>query len=442
MRMISLTSKSLGRLARVGVAAVLAAGTATAVAAPASAQSVTPDGNPRPDFYTTPAQLPDSPGRLLKSEPMPLFADGIPGLWNAQAQRIMYSSVGATGEIVPVTGVYIANNRPALGGGPRPLAVIAPGTQGNADRCAPSRSMATGVNISTDPPSMSAGYEAVSAWSLLDRGFDVIVTDYEGLGTEGQHTYVNSISEAHAVLDGARAAIAASGGRVAPDAPVVITGYSQGGGAAARAAELEAEYAPELNVKGVNAGAPPVDLAATLSQIDGTLIVGAVGYALNSFVASDPTLRPLLEEHLNATGRQALAVTSDQCMADSVLTHALQRTSQWTATGEDAGAVIARIPEAQQVMEEQRIGTVAPQVPVRLQGNLHDDVIPYEPIRQVGGAWCAGGTPVELVADATPPILPGMVINHGVPYLLHLQEANDYLADRALDRPAPSNCQA
>lgn len=442
MRMISLTSSALGRAARIGAAVALAVGTATAVTAPASAQSVTPDGNPLPEFYATPAQLPDAPGQLVKSEPMPLVADGIPGLWNARAQRIMYTSVGATGDIVPVTGVYIANDRPALGGGKRPLAVIAPGTQGNADRCAPSRSMATGLNISTDPPSMSAGYESVAAWTLLDRGFDVVVTDYEGLGTDGQHTYVNSISEAHAVLDGARAGIAASDGRVAPDAPVVITGYSQGGGAAARAAELEATYAPELEVKGVNAGAPPVDLAATLSQIDGTLIVGAVGYALNSFAASDPSLRPLLEEHLDATGRQALAVTSDQCIADSMLTHGLQRTSQWTATGEDAGAVIGRIPEAQAVMEEQRIGTVAPQVPVRLQGNLHDDVIPYEPIRQVGGSWCAGGATVDLVADQTPPILPGMVINHMVPYLTHLQDVNDYLVDRALDRPAPSNCQA
>lgn len=427
-------------LAGSAASALLAAG--ALAAAPAQAQSVSQDGLTHREFYAPPAELPQEPGQLVKAEPMGMIAQGIPGVWNADAERIMYTSVGASGEIVPVTGVYLKNNRPPLGGGPRPLAIIAPGTHGAGDQCAPSRAMEYGVNFATDTMSASTGFEAISAWALLDRGFDVVVTDYEGLGTPGQHTYVNNVAEAHAVLDAGRAAIAHSDGHLAADAPVVVTGYSQGGGAAARTAEIESTYAPELNIRGVNVGAPPVNLAATLSEIDGSLIVGAVGYALNSFLATNPELLPLLEEHLNEAGVAAVERTANQCIGDSILTDAMRSTAQWTKSGQPAQDVLLNIPEARAVIDSQRIGDAAPQVPVRLQGNVNDDVIPFQPIQEVGGAWCAAGSDVQFIAEGTPPIFPGMAINHGLPYLTHVTEGNNYLVDRVLGVPAPSNCQA
>ncbi len=45
-------------------------------------------------------------------------------------------------------------------------------------------------------------------------------------------------AQAHAVLDAVRAAAQVSGSGVAATAPVALAGYSQGGGAAAAAAEL------------------------------------------------------------------------------------------------------------------------------------------------------------------------------------------------------------
>lgn len=425
---------------------VIATGALTgvdAVAAPpaAEAQSVSGDGLTHREFYTPPAELPPTPGTMLKTEPMGLVAQGLPGLWQADAERIMYTSVGATGAIVPVTGVYVRNHRPPLGGGARPLAIIAPGTQGAGDQCAPSRSLETGFNVATDNLSVAVGYEALAVWSLINRGFDVVLTDYEGLGTPGQHTYVNGISEAHAVLDAARATIGQSAGRLSLDSPVVISGYSQGGGAAARAAELESTYAPELSVRGVNAGAPPVDLAATLARINGSLIVGVVGYAMNSFIASDPSLRPLLAEHLNDAGMAALERSATQCNADSVLTDGLRNTTQWTNNGESAEDSLLEIPLARAIVDEQRIGTIAPQVPVRVQGNVNDDVVPYAPIKELVQSWCAGGTPVQFVTDDLPPIAPGFALNHLVPYLTHADEVSTYLADRVLGRPAPNTCQ-
>jgi hypothetical protein len=80
-------------------------------------------------------------------------------------------------------------------------------------------------------------YAAASA-----MGVRVIVTGLIGLGTPGQHTYVNHTEEGHAALDAARAGLAFADAPA--DSPIAFYEYSRGGGAAARAAEHAASYAP------------------------------------------------------------------------------------------------------------------------------------------------------------------------------------------------------
>ncbi|WP_284522663.1 lipase family protein [Corynebacterium aquatimens] len=94
---------------------------------------------------------------------------------------------------------------------------------------------------------------------LNKSGYRVVVIDYIGLGSEGTHTYLNRVEQGHALIDAARAT-------AKPGEKVGFWGYSQGGGAAAAAAELVADYAPELNVVGTFAGAPPADPIAVLEQ--------------------------------------------------------------------------------------------------------------------------------------------------------------------------------
>ena len=56
--------------------------------------------------------------------------------------------------------------------------------------------------------------------AALDRGWAVAVSDYEGLGTPGQHTYVVGRSEGRAVLDMARAAQRLPGTGLTTSTPV------------------------------------------------------------------------------------------------------------------------------------------------------------------------------------------------------------------------------
>ncbi len=177
------------------------------------------------------------PGRLLKREPLP--ADLVPRQAST-AERVLYSSIDWrwNSGAVPVSGViYMPRGKAPRGGWP--LVVWAHGTLGVADSCAPSW---TGSN----PRDRSY----IARW--LDEGFAVAAPDYQGLGGPGPHPYLQWQAEGRSVLDAARAALHA--GLPIANA-VVITGQSQGSGAALGAARLAASYAPDLKVKGAIATA-------------------------------------------------------------------------------------------------------------------------------------------------------------------------------------------
>lgn len=87
-----------------------------------------------------------------------------------------------------------------------------------------------------------------------------------------------------------------------PHGPVAFWGYSQGGGAAASAAELASAYGPDLHVVGTYAGAPPADLMELFPYADGSVLVGVVGYALNSVIATYPEAEAAIREKLTPRG--------------------------------------------------------------------------------------------------------------------------------------------
>lgn len=434
-----------GRMGTLTAALVVAA--AALVASPA-ASAVEPapgvgslDSPRHTAFYTPPADVSAArEGDLLKVEPMRVAA-GLPGLpVPPTADRIMYRSTGATGAPVAVTGTVLRSPRPWTGNGTRPLAAVAPGTQGQGDLCAPSKGFENLLSVQTAPPSLGAGYEVIQAGVLLDAGFDVVVTDLEGLGTPGDHTYVDRASSAYSTLDAARAALRMPGSRLDPHVPVVLSGYSQGGSAVAAAAEEAARYAPELRVVGVAASAPPADLAAVLDRIDGSLIVGAVGYTVNSLKASSPETIPEFDRMLTDHGKHMLETVRHQCIADSILTFGLQESPSFLVGGRRASDVIRENPVVTAALERQRIGRIAPAMPVRVQGNLHDDAVPYGQVRQLARDWCALGATVEFVTDPMPPILPRSVINHLAPMPMHVLDVQRYLVDRVNGVPAPNSC--
>ncbi|MFE3195009.1 lipase family protein [Nocardia sp. NPDC059240] len=427
-----LSASPLLRTAVAGAAACLAVAATALAAAPVRAEPVN-------DFYYPPAQFDATPGAVIKTEPMSVYAaaPGADGNWPLPAQRVMYTSRTQDDAPVAVTGTFIDSTQPWQGSGPRPTVLIAPGTVGQGDQCALSLAFPTGIYASLTPPTVSVNQEAQSAFAWNALGARVFVTDYIGMGTPGIHTYANRIEEAHAVLDAARAAnrLAGSG----TGTPLAFWGYSQGGGASAAAAEMQPGYAPELNLKGTWAGAPTADLSAILDRIEGSLIGGAVGFALNGFLDRYPDLRPEFDARVTPAGQDLLRELSNECIGDVIALHPFLRTNAFTVDGRPLVDHMREIPAIQTILRQQRIGSLTPASPVFITSGRNDDTVPYGQARQLAADWCASGATVTFRTNELPPILPGATIpNHFGPEIIDgfgTNNAIGYLVDRLNDKP-------
>ncbi|MFJ3956764.1 lipase family protein [Arthrobacter sp. NPDC090010] len=363
---------------------------------PAPAQAAVPsdpDDASRPVFYQPPAQLPASTGAVIRSEPTgfvldPLNASGIV----ITSQRIMYTSTDRTGKPIAVTGTVITPKAPWIGRGTRPLVSYTPGTQGLADRCAPSRLLSFG-----------AEYEEIFVAGLVARGYAVAITDYEGLGTPGVHSYMDRLSQGHAALDIARAARQLPGLGLSKS-PVAIAGYSQGGGAAASAAELAASYAPELPIKGTLAGAVPADLRIVGKALDGSLYAEFLLFAVDGLAAS---YHVDLDGTLNAAGNKVAADVTRHCTFD-LPSNAFRQLSTLTDSGEGFTGIAAKAPW-NKIIDDQLIGTLKPNAPVRVTHSALDDVVPYAAGKGLAKRWCTQGANIVFSPNGFPTHVGGAV---------------------------------
>jgi pimeloyl-ACP methyl ester carboxylesterase len=201
-----------------------------------------------PAFYSVPQPLPNIPGKLLKSAAIP-----VPGL-HGTMYRVMYVSESLQNKPVAVSGlIAIPNGTPPAAG--FPVVSWAHGTDGMADKCAPSLDPGSGQNVGL-------------ANLLLDHGWVVTATDYQGEGTPGIHPYIAGINAARDTIDIVRAV------RTLPAAHAsnryVVWGHSQGGHTAMFALTIGREYAKELKLEGVVAGAPPSQFFALYTYLKGS----------------------------------------------------------------------------------------------------------------------------------------------------------------------------
>ncbi|MFI7662762.1 lipase family protein [Micromonospora parva] len=433
-----MSARALTRAAALAV--VVGLGLAALPGATASASTVS-RGITIPAFYSPPAQLPAENGALVRSEPLSLSLS-LPGLDGrplpGQATRIMYKTTDSSGQPAAVTGAYIEPSARWSGSGPRPLVVVAPGTMGQGDQC--SASMGLENVVAFGDSTLSIGVENLSMYQLLGKGIAVAVTDYIGLGTTDRvHTYVNRLDEGHAVLDAARAVRSLPGASVTVDSPTGLYGFSQGGGAVGAALELQPTYAPDVPVRASYVGAAPADLAAVTADIDGTELVGAIGWALNGFVQSDPSLQPLLGNHLNFIGKAVLKDLSTRCIWDAMLTYSYQRTKTWTKNGQPVAAFLAAEPKFRAFIEQQRIGMQKPTGIVRVATGVHDNLVQHAQARQLALDWCQRGGNV-VYAPISGINGPSPMLNHVHSLLADQGTAVTWLSDRLNGTPEVSNC--
>lgn len=376
--------------------AVVAALGLSSLVTPAPAQAAPADGL--------------APGDVVSSAPSSFHP--LPGQpTRTKAWKINYRSTTAKGEPNTVSGTVIVPQDGRKG--PRPLITYAVGTIGMGDHCAPSAGFPRGTTL-----------EANLIQQLTLRGWAVAVTDYEGLGTPGDHTYTVGRTEGHAMLDAARAAIRLPEAGLGEDTPVGIMGYSQGGQASGWAAELHGSYAPDLDVRGTATGGIPGDLMKVAEFNDGSYGSGLIFMAAIGQNAAFPELN--LESYLNPVGKKLIGTLRDSCVADGAVLGAFKKISDMTVKN-PLGQ-----PDWQRRLRESAVGTRAPDAPVYQYHVITDELIPYGVGKQVREDWCARGANVQWHTVPLGEHVSGVITQSPL--------AANWLADRFAGKPARGNC--
>lgn len=391
-------------------------------------------------FYDTVSVSGKNPGDVVKTQQAPYgrIFGGLDYKLPSTVQKIMYTSTTQKGEKVPVTGYVVEPTVAWKGKGPRPTVVVGRGTVGQGDQCAPSRNWPLDKQPDPIASQRAVALEGLYEWVFANQGVRVVVTDYVGMGTDGVHTYMNRLDQAHAMIDAARAArnVAKESGE--KFGKVAFYGHSQGGGASAAAIEVVGEYAPDLEPAGAYASAPPADLDAVQRNIDGSDLVGAIGFTINGLLARYPELEADLEAHLNEKGKAAIEDLKTMCTNEITEKYGHQKTSMWTKDGRSLDELLKSMPKARAAMEDQRIGKSKPAAPVMIVSGRHDLNVEYQQAKDLAAKWCSKGSPVVYRDDYMAKIGD---YNHFVQAISGAEFGIPFVLDRFNGVPVNGSCQ-
>jgi dienelactone hydrolase len=328
-------------------------------------------------FYDWSDSLEDTaPGQILRAEPMDAYL--LPGVrFRARAWRVLYRSTGAVGEPTAVSGTLLVPSGRRRG---RPLPLIghAIGTHGIGDAAAPSHLLSRGTD-----------WEAALLAMLLARGWAVAVTDYQGLGTAGDHAYMVGRALGPNVLDSMRAARELLPDELPADGPAAIIGYSEGGAAAAWAAQLQPTYAPDVSLVAVAAGAAAADLETASPRLDGSFFSFFIAYGGIGYGAAYPELE--LDPYLTPRAREGI-----EALRNSTVLQAIRSGPRFVSASELTDPNVLELPAWRRRLRENRLGTIAPAAPVLLHHARRDQIVSFAQSVNLREDWERRGADVRL----------------------------------------------
>ncbi|MCL2419932.1 MAG: lipase family protein, partial [Conexibacteraceae bacterium] len=193
----------------------------------------------------------------------------------------------------------------------------------------------------------------------------------------------------HNVLDAMRAARELLPNELPAHAPAAITGYSEGGTAAAWAAQLQPSYAPELTLAGVAAGAAAADIELAGPTLDGSFFSFFLAYGAIGFAAAYPELE--LDRHLTADASKMFAA-----LRHTNVLQAAVHGPRFARSADLSDPNVLELPEWRARLRENRLGGVAPQTPVLLHHARHDQIVAFEHSEQLLDDWLELGADVSL----------------------------------------------
>lgn len=285
-------------------------------------------------------------------------------------------------------------------------------------RCAPSRTILSGALL-----------EQMLVSKALRRGWVVVLPDYEG----PQAQFAAGINAGRGVLDGIRAAQ-----RFLPDnligrhTPTVLWGYSGGAHASLFAAELAADYAPDINIAGIAAGGPPTNLADTAVHLDGGMFAGIYFAAMIGLSRAYDEIDT--DALLNDAGREMFADLDASCVGqelawvrDPLLSgYSFDDITDYTTVDE-----LLAVPAIQRIIAENSLGQQGFDAPLFYYQAFFDQLTPRARARDLARRYCDHGVPVRFDYALG---------EHFTAAFTQASSAVDYLARRFDNQPAADEC--
>lgn len=317
-------------------------------------------------FYTPPDPIPQDLGTIIRREPLGV---DVPG---GTAERILYVSERPDGTRAVSGAMLFLPDAPAPEDG-RPIVAWEHGTLGMGDACVPSRSATPLADIETFLPQM------------LEQGWVVVATDYVGLGTPGPNQYLVAEAEVRDVVNSVRAV------RTLPEADAgdryVTFGHSQGGHASIWTGHLGPDYAPELELLGVAAAAPALNLPEIASAQWDTPVGWVIG---SDLIESWPTYYPDLpvDSILTAAGRDNEARLAAECIKAAGLEALIREKLGQQFFSKDP----QDDPRWKDALDAQTPPAMPASMPVFIAQGTSDQVVLDWPNAMIAQQWCAEGS--------------------------------------------------
>jgi len=111
---------------------------------------------------------------------------------------------------------------------------------------------------------------------------------------------------------------------------VGLWGYSGGGLASAWAAELTAEYAPELNIVGAVLGSPVGNPGSVARRLNGSFFAGLAALMIVALIQVFPGAQQVVDNHATEEGKRLLDELQTMTTASAVCGGCARSTSAHT----------------------------------------------------------------------------------------------------------------
>ncbi|KAF3761640.1 hypothetical protein M406DRAFT_64820 [Cryphonectria parasitica EP155] len=326
-------------------------------------------------WYTAPDGYEDAaPGEILRNRTAPGNLVSVVGSNCSAAYNLLYRTTASQGNVTfAVTTVLV-----------------------------PQSDVATNAVLSYQIPYDSAWIDASPSYALyesvpsdikiaLGKGYFVIVPDYEG----PLASFTAGHMSGYATLDNVRAALNAADLYDLPDDPYyAVWGYSGGALASEWAAELQLDYAPELDFAGAALGGLTPNVTSVLLQINAKISAGLAPPAILGLLSQWPATQDYVFSQFttNTKGIYTEAnfmAAENYTLSDDESSYELQDIFLYFQNGEEVltGAEVSAVVDQDGVMGLHGV----PQMPVFAYKAIQDQISPIADTDALIAQYCAAG---------------------------------------------------